>query len=349
MDYEFHEVASIFPLMGNQEFDELKQDIKQNGLLEPIWLYEGKIIDGRNRYLACQAVAVVPTYREWNGQGSLVSFVMSLNLHRRHLTSSQRAVIALDVLPMLEKEAHQRLAAGAFQTNTGTQLIAEADKGEAREKAAELAQTNRQYVSDAKLLRDEAPDLLDKVRDGELSIPSAKEELLVRRNPHVSFNSGENEWYTPPKYADAASLVMGGIDLDPASTESANRYIKAKMFFTSENSGLIKDWWGNVWMNPPYSQPLISDFCEKLVEELVSGRVVQACVLVNNATETGWYQHLLSCASSVCFIRGRVKFIDKAGRESGAPLQGQTILYFGSRTDEFAKGFAEFGKILYVC
>ena len=88
---EFHEVASIFPMMGLQEFEELKSDIEANGLLEPIWLYENRIIDGRNRYLACQELGLKPKFRKWNavnGNGDLLSFVVSLNLKRRHLNAS---------------------------------------------------------------------------------------------------------------------------------------------------------------------------------------------------------------------------------------------------------------------
>lgn len=103
--YEFHEIANIFPSMEDQEFDELKRDIKEHGLREPIYLYQGKIIDGRNRYQACIEVGMGPHFKEWEGNGSLVAFVVSMNLHRRHLTSSQKAVIALDVEREFAKEA----------------------------------------------------------------------------------------------------------------------------------------------------------------------------------------------------------------------------------------------------
>jgi hypothetical protein len=85
---EFHEVANIFPMMQGEEFDALKADIAANGLREPIWLHpDGRIIDGRNRYRACCELSIEPEYHTWNGSGSLVSFVVSLNLHRRHLTA----------------------------------------------------------------------------------------------------------------------------------------------------------------------------------------------------------------------------------------------------------------------
>lgn len=91
---EYHPAASIFPMMTAQEFMDLKADIADNGLREPIWMYQGKIVDGRNRYRACVDLGIEPDFREWTGDGDIVKFVLSLNLHRRHLNESQRAMVA---------------------------------------------------------------------------------------------------------------------------------------------------------------------------------------------------------------------------------------------------------------
>jgi phage N-6-adenine-methyltransferase len=165
--------------------------------------------------------------------------------------------------------------------------------------------------------------------------------------PHVSHNSGENEWYTPKQFIEAARLAMGSIDTDPASSDLANETVRAKKYYTVEQDGRDKKWSGNVWMNPPYSQPLISEFIDAFAQKYNAGEFQQACVLVNNATETNWYQSLLIYASAVCFIKGRVKFIDKQGNASGAPLQGQTVLYFGNKEKSFIDAFSEFGIVLY--
>src|SRR5690349_6175265 len=105
---KFHPVAALFPLMEGEDFAALVEDIRENGLLEPIWTHDGQIIDGRNRYRACEAAGVKPHFRQWDGTGSLVAFVVSLNLKRRHLTAAQRAMVAVDLLPLLEAEAKQR-------------------------------------------------------------------------------------------------------------------------------------------------------------------------------------------------------------------------------------------------
>jgi site-specific DNA-methyltransferase (adenine-specific) len=183
MAYEYHEVANIFPMMSADEFSALVEDIRANGQRQPIYLHEGRIIDGRNRYRACQQLGIDSDTRVWDGVGSLVSFVVSLNLQRRHLTSSQKATVAMDVLPILEAEAKERQRAAGEEFGRGklTQLIEEAideprkkSSGEATQQAAQMVGTNRQYVNDAKRLRDEAPELLERVRSGELTIPQAK-------------------------------------------------------------------------------------------------------------------------------------------------------------------------------
>ena len=168
---------------------------------------------------------------------------------------------------------------------------------------------------------------------------------ILKPPVHVSHNSGENEWYTPPAYIKAARNVMDGIDCDPASSETANKIVQATVYHTIEDNGLMQPWTGRVWMNPPYSQPEIADFCAELSKRFDTGETTQACVLVNNATDTDWCQRLLIRASAVCLIRGRVRFLNPAGEPVGAPLQGQIVIYLGAEAKRFSEVFNTFGVV----
>lgn len=244
-----HPVASIFPMLDDEAHSSLVADIAENGLLEPIWLHEGQIIDGRNRHRACLEAGVEPRYREWDGRGSLVAFVVSLNLHRRHLTSTQCAFVALEILPHLEKEAKERERAGARaaaavrsqQTPVqGTQIVEypnddvgpdvdtredsflggmspklrgettpKPDRNEstAAAEAARLTGTNRQYVADAKKLREERPDLAEKAASGEISMPEAKRAVKADLLEERKRERAKQEAETAPMAASISNTA----------------------------------------------------------------------------------------------------------------------------------------------
>lgn len=177
---EIHDVANIFPMMTDEEYQHLVEDIKKHGLKEPIWTYQNKIIDGRNRHKACVDAGVSPRFREWDGNGSLVSFVVSLNLNRRHLNSSQKAIIALEVEKHLAGEAKNRQSESGKVYGRGigqekvVQIFEQPMSGRASEQAAKVTNTNRQYVVDAKKIVEQAPELKDVVLSGKMNIPDAK-------------------------------------------------------------------------------------------------------------------------------------------------------------------------------
>ena len=208
---------------------------------------------------------------------------------------------------------------------------------QALEEAAVGERTAR-YWREAARQADRLPEYLGGLGQDEVA---SWRGLLKAGGAHVANNAGENEWYTPADYIAAAVAVMGGIDLDPASTAVANGVVGAKKFYTEKQDGLKHGWGGRVWMNPPYARPLIDQFCGKLAEEYAAGNVTQACVLTNNATETGWFHALAEVSAGIAFPRHRVKFWHPT-REA-VPLQGQAVTYMGGSIDAFRAEFVRFG------
>ena len=212
---EFHPVTEIFPLMQGEQYDQLVQDIRENDLQEPIWLHKGQIIDGRNRHRACLDAGVEPRFRTWNGEGSLIQFVVSLNLHRRHLTSSQRAAAAAEALDQLKVEAKARQQEGG--KDKVPQKIGEASKheGEATHQAAKMFGTNRAYVAQAAKIKDEDESTFKAILKGDLTL---SETNLIR------------EYITGPARDRTASL-----DLD-----APDRVILARLAKQSKGSHLFE-------------------------------------------------------------------------------------------------------------
>jgi len=175
---KYHKVSKLFPLMPDDELKLLQEDIDVNGQREPIVLHpdDDSIIDGRNRYRACKELGRDVEYVHWDKKGSLVAYVVSLNLHRRHLSASQRAMIAVDILPMLEKEnppGRPKKAERKGGTNTTF--------SKNRDTAATITGASARYVSDAKKIVEEEPELAEQVRSGEKTITQAKRDVNEKK------------------------------------------------------------------------------------------------------------------------------------------------------------------------
>lgn len=168
-------------------------------------------------------------------------------------------------------------------------------------------------------------------------------KIQEAKKPHVANNSHDDEWYTPPEFIESARLVMGSIDLDPASNEHANKTVKAAHIFTEEDNGLEQEWFGNVWLNPPYSSTLVQLFADKVAERGFE----QAVVLVNNATETKWFRTLVDNADAIVFKTGRIKFLKHDGQHN-TPLQGQAFIYYGDNPEVFLEEFGQYGWGCYL-
>lgn len=179
------------------------------------------------------------------------------------------------------------------------------------------------------------------------------EEVIVppRQITRARTWTGDTEWYTPPNIIEAAVAVMGGIDLDPATSDAqqACASIKAANYFTMQNSGLDKPWRGRVFLNPPYARGLVDQFVEKMVAAYQMGEMQQGILLTNSSTETKWWQHAAQHCNAVCFPRGRVRFLKvKDGaltRGNSAPSHPHSILYFGPEAPRFMRVFSAMGLV----
>jgi hypothetical protein len=157
----------------------------------------------------------------------------------------------------------------------------------------------------------------------------------------INQDSGICEYYTPIELVNAAREVMGSIDLDPASSEQANKLIKALRFY-SEN-GLDKPWFGNVWMNHPFSRTNNPLWINNLVDWYESRIGLQACCITFAATSEKWFRPLLNYQQ--CFIHGRTNYYLPDGTKKAGVTKGSVITYLGENTDKFKEVFSQFGTV----
>lgn len=168
--------------------------------------------------------------------------------------------------------------------------------------------------------------------------------LLDGKTTYEDHENENDEMLTPAQYIEAAREVLGEIDLDPASRQEAQEIIKAKSYFTRADDGLNREWFGRVWLNPPYSDPLLENFIDKLIREITSGNIEAAILLTNSSTDTAWFHNAEAVAADICFTRGRVHFIDIVQGEK-MPTRGQAFFYFGDERHKFESVFRQFGFV----
>lgn len=189
----------------------------------------------------------------------------------------------------------------------------------------------------------------DEILQRAAEIESTKPGLKLAAANHAISDDPDydgDEWYTPPEIIEAARVVMGSIDLDPATCEEAQQVVKAEQYYTKADNSLRDEvcWYGNVWLNPPYSMPLIAQFVDKLISEYESGNTNQAIIITNNSSETDWFQTLLE-RYPACFRRRRVRFW-RPNVKTFDTRQGQALFYLGDNVDKFCTEFSKVGVVV---
>lgn len=196
MNIEFHEAANIFPMMEGEDFRGLVEDIRKNGLQLDVELLEGKIIDGRNRYKACKEAGVNPRMTVVKADDP-VAYVLSRNLHRRHLSISQRAMVAARVREVYEKAAKERQRThGGTAPGRPKTLVADLPQvntsRKARDEAGKSLNVGGRTVDYATAVIEKGvPELVKAVDQGKITVSTASS--IVKEAPEVQrkFASGE--------------------------------------------------------------------------------------------------------------------------------------------------------------
>jgi len=166
----FHPLADIFPLIDGSEFAALRDDIAAHGVREPVILFEGAILDGRNRYRAALAAGVDCPMTEYRGDDA-AAFVVSLNIHRRHLTESQRAMAAAKLANM--RRGGDRRSGGDQTANLQFDIPAEPAPVSVAQAANLLNVSERSVNSARKVVERGADDLVAAVASGRVSVSAA--------------------------------------------------------------------------------------------------------------------------------------------------------------------------------
>lgn len=208
--YKDHAIADIFPLIEDGEFAKLKADVAAFGVREPIWLFDGKILDGRNRYRAAKETGVSAKFREFDGDAEkALEFVWSMNRTRRHLSASQSAMADAERNKLQNGYAALKAAAKEKQgarndlkrnipeqipESSGPPAPKKGD-GDTRKKRAQIAGTNEKYIDLADKLVEGRPDLAKEVKQGKKTLSQVSKELkreeAAKTGAHISAKNKE--------------------------------------------------------------------------------------------------------------------------------------------------------------
>lgn len=337
------ELRSLIPPLQKEEYNLLEESILEEGCRDALIVWDETIVDGHNRYEICtkHGISFEVEEKHFDSIEAVREWMIDNQLGRRNLTLDQRRIL-IGKRYNNEKREHggdrSKRPNWPFE-KSNSELPASSTAERLAEENNTSPRSVKRYAKDAEFfeeLEEKDPETAQKVWSGE-------EKLSTVKKAHVSNNSGEIEWYTPSYIIESAKKAMGGIDVDPASSVTANTFVEADFYYTKDTDGLSNEWHGNVWMNPPYGQPLINDFINTFCQKWDDGEFKQGIVLVNNATETRWFQSLLDVCDCVCFPKGRISYMDKNGEPSKTPLQGQAILYFGENSVSFCDEFSKHG------
>jgi len=366
------EFQALIPPLAPQERNQLEENLMSDGCRDPIVTWQGWLLDGHNRFEICTRLDIEyrVTSLDLADKAAALDWMDANQLGRRNLTPEQMSILRGRIYNRSKKTQGTNNQHVQAKSESGQNVHFQESKpthetlGDRFGVSGKTVQRDGKFVSDIESLEQYSPGIGQRVMSGEVKrkdvaetaeivnsipeserTPEAVKEAIAHN--HRAQGTGDNEWYTPQEYVESARLVMGSIDLDPATSDIAQQRVKAGKIFTIEDDGLAHPWQGNVWLNPPYSQPHIRQFMEKVSGEALSGSVSQAIVLTHNYTDTAWFHIGVSGASAICFTRGRIGFVNPEGKKA-APTQGQAFFYYGDNTAAFREEFSKYGFVVEV-
>ena len=347
------EFQALIPPLTPEEKRQLEENMVAEGCRDALVVWEGIILDGHNRFEICQRLDI--SYQtveiELPDREAAADWIDRNQLGRRNLTADQMSLLRGRLYNRAKKTKAEAGAIGGLSKGQNDTCLPSTAESLGIEHGVSLATIKRdgQLADAVEKVKPYVPDIVSRVMSGD--IPSRQAVIEAASEPeaapaklkqHVANNSGGNEWFTPPEYIAAVRRVMGDIDIDPASCAKANETVKARVFYTKENSSLDKPWGSvispvTVFLNPPYSKLLTSQFINKICTEYSAGHISQAIVLTRNSTDTVWFRELVDSASTLVFTA------NSQGKAEGLPQKGQAFFYYGDNPEVFIKEFLGFG------
>lgn len=171
-EVKIHEMADAFPLPEGNEFEQLKSSIEAEGQQVPVIMHNGVLLDGRSRWRACRELGRMVKHVEWHGPGTVEEMILATNLWRRHLTTGQKAAIAVKLLPSIELQADERSKAGKAADPS-----AKLHQGRSDELAGKKVGVSGRTVAKAKMIFDASAEIFNKLFTGELTLAQAQRKI----------------------------------------------------------------------------------------------------------------------------------------------------------------------------
>lgn len=338
---------SVCPPLHPDEYAMLREQIRTDGLREPIITWQDQIVDGHNRFAICSELGITPrsVEREFSSESDVVLWIIGNQLGRRNLEPIRKVPLLAARKAILEDRARSRMEAGTPSLDL--------DKGRTDETLGkEIGVGKDTYRAMERTVQNGIKGLVDAVADGLIGAqPAAKISALPtdkqaealanhiasdgRKKPHLTQVDGEVEWYTPLDWIERARFAMGSIELDPASCDKANEVVGAYRYLTKEDDALVGEWEAKTaWMNPPFK--IGAQFAAKMIAEFQAGRIGSAVIYTNNSTDTGWWQDLACESAMVAFPTERIQCWCP-NKDASTPLQGQSFFLLTHDEDVVAR------------